>query len=53
MPIVIDEIVISIDVGNAASGGAATPPPPSEDRQALVAECAERVLEILRDRREP
>lgn len=53
MPIVIDEIVISIDVGNAAAGGASNPPPPSEDRQALVAECAERVLEILRERQEP
>ncbi len=52
MPIVIDEIVIAIDVGNAGNGEAAQVPA-AQDRQALVAECAERVLEILRDRREP
>ncbi|MES2990248.1 MAG: DUF5908 family protein [Pseudomonadota bacterium] len=52
MPIVIDEVVISVEVGNAASGGAASAPPPQVDRQALVAECVERVLQILRDRDE-
>lgn len=53
MPIMIDEVVVSVDVGNAAAGGAATPPAPTEDRQALVAECVERVLEILRQQQEP
>ena len=53
MPIVVDEVVITVEVGNVAGGGAATPPPPAEDRQALVAECVERVLQILRDREEP
>ncbi len=53
MPIVVDEVVITVEVGNAAGGGAATPPPPADDRQALVAECVERVLEILRERGEP
>ena len=52
MPIVVDEVVISVEVGNAAGGGA-SPPPPQDDRQALVAECVERVLEILREQREP
>lgn len=52
MPIVVDEVVISVEVGNAASGGAAAPPP-QQDRQALVAECVERVLEILRQQAEP
>jgi hypothetical protein len=52
MPIVVDEVVISVEVGNAAGGGA-SPPPPQADRQALVAECVERVLEILREQREP
>ena len=36
MPNVIDDVVISVDVGG-------TP-----DRQALVTECVERVLQILR-----
>ena len=53
MPIVVDEVVITVEVGNAASGGTATPPAPADDRQVLVAECVERVLEILRDREEP
>jgi len=52
MPIVVDEVVISVEVGNAAGGGA-SPPPPQDDRQALVAECVERVLEILREQQEP
>ncbi|MBJ2155436.1 DUF5908 family protein [Variovorax sp. IB41] len=53
MPIVVDEVVITVEVGNAAGGGTATPPAPADDRQSLVAECVERVLEILRDREEP
>jgi hypothetical protein len=53
MPIVVDEVVITVEVGNAAGGGTTTPPAPADDRQALVAECIERVLEILRDREEP
>jgi hypothetical protein len=53
MPIVVDEVVISVEVGNAAGGGSPTPPAPADDRQALIAECVERVLEALRDRGEP
>ena len=53
MPIVVDEVVITVEFGNAATGAAATAPPPAEERQAIVAECVERVLEILRDREEP
>lgn len=52
MPILIDEVVIQVEVGNAASGGTSTPPAPAEDKQALVAECVERVLDILRQQRE-
>lgn len=53
MPVIIDEVVISIDVSNRAAGGASTPPPESEDRQALIEECVERVLEVLEQRDEP
>ncbi|WP_179106978.1 DUF5908 family protein [Variovorax sp. KK3] len=53
MPIVVDEVVITVEVGNAAGGGTTTPPSPADDRQTLVAECVERVLELLREQREP
>ncbi len=53
MPIIVDEVVISVEVGNAASGGAAALPPPADGQQALVAEVVEQVLEILRKRAEP
>lgn len=53
MPVIIDEIVISVEVTNQASGGSASPGAPAgEDRQALIAECAERVLDILRQKGE-
>jgi len=47
MPIIIDKVVISVEVGNHMSGGATTPPSKLEDKQAVVSECVERVLEIL------
>jgi hypothetical protein len=52
MPIIVDEVVISIEVSNQAAGGSAAPPAPSDDKQALVAECVERVLDILRNQEE-
>ncbi len=44
MPIVVDEVVISVEVNSQASGGAAPAPGGGEDRQAVVEECVERVL---------
>jgi hypothetical protein len=52
MPIVIDEVVISVDVSNQASGGGGPQPDATESRQQIVAECVERVLEILEQRQE-
>jgi hypothetical protein len=52
VPVIIDEVVISVEVTNHASGGAASAPSPTDDKQAVVAECVERVLEILRQKRE-
>jgi hypothetical protein len=62
MPIVVDEVIISVEVTNAASGGAgeggsgaASPASAGAgggDKQALIAECVERVLEILERREE-
>jgi hypothetical protein len=52
MPIIVDEIVITVDVSNQDSGGAASAPPAAQDTQDLVQQCVERVLEILREREE-
>ena len=54
MPIVVDEVVISIEVANeGAGGGEAKSGGSAGDRQAIVNECVERVLEVLRERQEP
>lgn len=54
MPLIVDEIVISVDVTNPEAGGAAPAPAAAapQERQALVSECVERVLDILRRREE-
>ncbi len=58
MPIVVDEVVITVDVRDerpAAPAAAAGAPPrggSDGDRRQLVSECVERVLEILAEREE-
>ena len=55
MPLIVDDIVISVEVTNAQAGGVAPAPGAAaggEERQALLAECVERVLEILERREE-
>jgi hypothetical protein len=52
MPIIVDEVVISVEVSNQAAGGAGAAPPPTADKQTVVAEAVERVLQILREREE-
>jgi hypothetical protein len=53
MPVVVDEVVISVEVAGPAAGAAAAGPgPAAPDPQALVAECVERVLDVLRQREE-
>jgi len=52
MPIIIDEIVISVDVSNQASGGAVSLPPEKEDTQNIVNECVEKVLDIITRQKE-
>jgi len=53
MPIVVDEVVISIEVTNQAAGGTASAPSASDDKQTIISECVERVLEILQQKAEP
>jgi hypothetical protein len=52
MPIIVDEVVISVEVSNQAGGGSTAPASPTDDKQALIAECVERVLDILRNQEE-
>lgn len=52
MPVIVDEVVISIEVSNQAAGGAATPPSGPEDKQTIINECVERVLDILQQKNE-
>lgn len=58
MPIVIEEVMITVEVENQGAGAAPAGPAGGgamapADRQALLAECVERVLQILADREEP
>jgi hypothetical protein len=54
MPIFVDEVVISVEAEDRPAGGArpSASGAGTEDRQVLVAECVERVLEILAQKRE-
>lgn len=52
MPIIIDEVIISVEVSNQASGGAPSALPAIEDKQVIIAECVERVLDILAQKSE-
>ena len=52
MPLIVDEVIVSVEVSNQASGGAASGPGQNLDKQAIVAECVERLLDILREREE-
>ena len=53
MPVIVDEVVISVEVAGPTTGAqAAAPAAAAQDKQALVAECVERVLDILRQREE-
>ena len=54
MPIIVDEVVISVEVSNREAGGSGpgSAPAPAQDKQTVVDECVERVLAILRERKE-
>ena len=52
MPIIVDEVVISVEVSNQASGGATSAPSATEDKQTIINECVERVLDVLKLKQE-
>jgi hypothetical protein len=50
MPIIIDEIVVTVEVTDRASCDPAPPPLDADLQEVIVQRCVERVLEILRER---
>ena len=52
MPVIIDEVVITVEVTNRDSGGGSPAIFSPEERQIIVSECVERVLEILKQKAE-
>ncbi len=52
MPIVVDEVVISVEVTNQNSGDNSSEPSATEDKQTIINECVERVLDILKQKEE-
>jgi hypothetical protein len=52
MPIIVDEVVISVEVSNQAAGGATSAPAPTQEKQIVINECVERVLDILEQKEE-
>jgi Family of unknown function (DUF5908) len=52
MPVIVDEVVISVEVTNQAAGGAASAPSATDEKQSIVSECVERVLDILQQKEE-
>jgi hypothetical protein len=57
MPIIVDEVVISVEVGGGAVAGGSRGGAPGaamgpEEKAVLVAECVERVLDVLARREE-
>lgn len=54
MPVIIEEVVISVDVTNDSGNGAAraTATVNVDDQQRMIAECVERVMQILQQKEE-
>lgn len=51
MPVLIEEVVITVEVSNPPAGGASTAASSADDEH-IVRTCVEKVLEILRQREE-
>ncbi len=51
MPVIIDELVVSVEVTNP-SGGVSQGGGGAADKQAIINECVERILEILQQKKE-
>jgi hypothetical protein len=52
MPVVIDEVVISVEITNQDSGGVASSSSVPLEKQNIIDECVERILDILQQKAE-
>lgn len=52
MPVIVDEVVISVQVAEMQSSDADFAPFGVEEKHAIVKECVERVLDILEQKSE-
>jgi hypothetical protein len=52
MPIVVDEVVISVEVTNQTDSKKTSAADNTQDKQIIINECVERVLDILRQKEE-
>ncbi|NUN12895.1 MAG: hypothetical protein HUU55_04600 [Myxococcales bacterium] len=52
MPVIVDEVIISVEVTNPPGGTVGQTISSPQDKQQVVAECVERVLEILAQKSE-
>ncbi|MDH4322542.1 MAG: DUF5908 family protein [Betaproteobacteria bacterium] len=56
MPVIVDEIVITVEVASPAAGSAPAAPGAARagagEQRALVSECVEAVLDVLRRKEE-
>lgn len=53
MPIIVDEVVISVEVANQTESDKTTPSSSNEEeKQMIINECVQQVLDILRQKME-
>ncbi len=52
MPVIVDEVVISIEVNSQPTTEVAARTPSNDEKQQIVSACIEQVLEILEQKKE-
>ncbi len=53
MPLQIDEVLITVQVGERAGSGSVSTSIDDEAKKRIIEECVEHVLEILKQQKEP
>jgi len=52
MPVIVDEVVISVEVNNQSTVETAAGTQSNNEKQLIISECVEQVLEILEQKKE-